>query len=140
MEARFEQTNTGLATLMSMVGQLLQQRPDIPGAGATAGDEGAKAGVGHRRPDHDSPPKPTKFPRKGSSTEPTSVGEVGSRASGQGQLGSSQAESAGTDGDSPVMNCDALGSDSEGPEQNEDTSMKPTSTGSSTSCPASSTG
>ena len=76
VEARFERTNAGLSTLMSMVGQLLGQQANTTGAGAAASDESAKPGVGHRRPDADSPQKPTKVPRQGPSPGPISAAET----------------------------------------------------------------
>ena len=107
VETRFEQTNAGLTTLMGMVGQLLGQQANTTGAGAAASDESAKAGVGHRRPDADSPQKPTKVPRQGPSPGPISAAKANSQVSDQGQVGSDQVEPVGIDGGHPATDCDA---------------------------------
>eukprot|EP01050_Picozoa_sp_SAG11_P031188 SAG11_NODE_9581_length_898_cov_7.143930_1_plen_295_part_01 len=132
VEARFEQTDSGLKTLMGMVGQLLGQQANTTGAGAAASDESAKAGVGHRRPDADSPQKPTKVPRQGPSPGPISAAKANSQVSDQGQVGSDQVEPVGIDGGHPVTDCDASDLNVGDSEQNKDTSADSTSMGSST--------
>ena len=140
VETRFEQTNSGLSTLMSMVGQLLGQQANTTGAGAAASDESAKAGVGHRRPDADSPQKPTKVPRQGPSPGPISAAEANSQVSGRGQVGSDQVEPVGIDGGHPVTDCDDSVLNVGDPNQNKETSADSTSTGRSTPSSTFSTG